>query len=141
MIAGIVTLEYKGEEFTTTDLWGQDLELEQMVQYDGHPHRVVEIEEGDGYEADSPYYEDDELIDGVGFSSEGSALRAATADNPRDQTCPSCHYPNRLTHIDVQRGYQCDGCANVAERGMDGPRNPDCEADKCPLCIVVEVED
>lgn len=63
--------------------------------------------------------DDDWEIDGVGFAQEGSALRAATKDNPRNLPCPSCGYPNRLTPIDKQRGYQCDSCANAAERGMD----------------------
>ena len=47
-------------------------------------------------------------IDGVGFANEGSALRAETNENPRNLPCPTCHWPNRLTPIDVQRGYQCD---------------------------------
>ena len=65
------------------------------------------------------YEDDDDLIDGVGFASEGSALRSATADNPRNLPCPSCGHPNRLTPIDRQRGYQCDSCANAAETGRD----------------------
>jgi ssDNA-binding Zn-finger/Zn-ribbon topoisomerase 1 len=62
---------------------------------------------------------DDYEIDGVGFAQEGSALRAATRDNPRDQPCPSCGAENRLTRIDVMRHYQCDSCADRAERGYD----------------------
>jgi len=65
------------------------------------------------------YDEDDEPIDGVGFAQEGSALRAATPDNPRNLPCPTCHFPNRLTPIDKAHGYQCDSCANATERGMD----------------------
>lgn len=62
---------------------------------------------------------EDELIDGVGFANPGgnSALRAATRDNPRDEPCPNCGAENVLTRIDVQRGYQCDRCADMAERG------------------------
>lgn len=63
------------------------------------------------------YHDDDDLIDGVGFMMEGSALRAATPDNPRNLPCPNCERPNMLTPIDVQRGYQCDHCADLAERG------------------------
>ena len=65
-------------------------------------------------------YDDDELIDGVGFADPGgeSALRAATKDNPRNLPCPNCGEPNRLTPIDKQRGYQCDDCANQLERGF-----------------------
>lgn len=61
----------------------------------------------------------DEPIDGVGFADPGgnSALRAATKDNPRVHDCPTCHQPNRLTPIDVAHGYQCDDCADRAERG------------------------
>jgi hypothetical protein len=64
---------------------------------------------------------DDDLIDGVGFADPGgkSALRAATKDNPRDQSCPNCRKRNVLTRIDVERGYQCDECADRAERGVD----------------------
>ena len=63
--------------------------------------------------------EGEELIDGVGFADPGgrSALRAATPSNPRDQPCPTCKQPNRLTRIDVQRGYQCDACADRDEGG------------------------
>lgn len=64
-------------------------------------------------------YEDDFLIDGVGFAEPGggSALRAATKDNPRDQPCPNCGAKNVLTRIDVQRSYQCNRCAEADERG------------------------
>jgi hypothetical protein len=63
--------------------------------------------------------EGDWLIDGVGFANEGSALRAATKDNPRNLPCPTCGWPNRLTPIDVARNYQCDSCANAAQTGAD----------------------
>lgn len=62
------------------------------------------INEADGY-----------LIDGVGFANPGSALRAATRRNPRNRPCPTCKEPNRLTPLDVQRGYQCDECADRLE--------------------------
>lgn len=48
-----------------------------------------------------------------------SALRAATPSNPRNLPCPNCGEPNRLTPKDVQRGYQCDDCADLAEFGGD----------------------
>ena len=64
-------------------------------------------------------YDDDYPIDGVGFAQEGSALRAASADNPRDRPCPTCGTENVLTRIDVARHYQCDRCADRAERGYD----------------------
>lgn len=46
-----------------------------------------------------------------------SALRAATEDNPRNQPCPTCGQPNRLTPADVRLGYQCDECADRMEGG------------------------
>jgi hypothetical protein len=73
----------------------------------------------DDYDYD--YDDDDYLIDGVGFADPGgnSALRAATPSNPRIHPCPNCGCANRLTPIDVSRGYQCDSCADRAERGYD----------------------
>lgn len=80
------------------------------------------------YDPEEDYYRDYEEendlrnnIDGVGFADPGgeSALRAATKDNPRNLPCPTCGWPNRLTPIDVQRGYQCNSCADAQERGMD----------------------
>jgi hypothetical protein len=47
----------------------------------------------------------------------GSALRAATPQNPRNLPCPTCGEPDRLTPLDRQLGYQCDSCADRAERG------------------------
>lgn len=44
-----------------------------------------------------------------------SALRAASARNPRNLPCPTCGAPNRLTPADRRRGYQCDECADRAE--------------------------
>jgi len=35
-------------------------------------------------------YADEDLIDGVGFAREGSALRASTRRNPRNLPCPTC---------------------------------------------------
>lgn len=48
-----------------------------------------------------------------------SALRAAGPGNPRVHPCPTCRQPNRLTPQDRARGYQCDACADRAERGGD----------------------
>ncbi len=69
------------------------------------------------YERD--YDEEDYEIDRVGFAypGSGSALRAATNDNPRNLPCPNCGEANRLTRIDKARGYQCDECADRAEGG------------------------
>jgi hypothetical protein len=75
----------------------------------------------DEYYDDEMYEDRGEFIDGVGFADPGgrSALRAATPDNPRRNPCPNCGAEDVLTDIDVQRGYQCDRCADAAEgRGM-----------------------
>jgi len=76
-------------------------------------------EDPSDYDESLVYADDDCLIDGVGFADPGgeSALRAATADNPRNLPCPTCSEPNRLTPIDRARGYQCDECARQTERG------------------------
>lgn len=47
----------------------------------------------------------------------GSALRAETPDNPRIYPCPTCGVENVLTAQDVELGYQCNACAQIAERG------------------------
>lgn len=63
-------------------------------------------------------YDRDEECD---FADPGgtSALRRATKSNPRNLPCPTCGQPNRLTPADKARGYQCDACADRAERGFD----------------------
>lgn len=48
-----------------------------------------------------------------------SALRADRKGNPRNRSCPNCKRRNVLTPADVARGYQCDACADRAERGGD----------------------
>lgn len=63
-------------------------------------------------------YDDDDRSD---FADPGgrSALRAATKGNPRIYSCPNCKRPRMLTRKDKELGYQCDACADRAERGMD----------------------
>ena len=64
---------------------------------------------------------DEEFDDGdLDFAEPGgeSALRRATADNPRNLPCPTCEQPNRLTPKDVALGYQCNECADRDERGF-----------------------
>lgn len=46
-----------------------------------------------------------------------SALRAASATNPRNLPCPTCGAENRLTPADRALGYCCDRCADAAEGG------------------------
>ena len=64
----------------------------------------------------SDYYHDGDEIE---FAQEGSALRAASKRNPRNLPCPNCGAANRLTPADRALGYQCDTCADKAERGWD----------------------
>ena len=59
------------------------------------------------------------VMHGPVFAQAGSALRAADEDNPRNLPCPTCQVENRLTPQDVALGYQCDACADRAERGYD----------------------
>lgn len=46
-----------------------------------------------------------------------SSLRAASKSNPRCLPCPNCRAKNRLTPADRAAGYQCNSCADQAERG------------------------
>lgn len=68
---------------------------------------------------DDEYEEDWDREDREIFADPGgrSALRAASKDNPRDRPCPNCGADNVLTRKDVALGYQCDSCADAAERG------------------------
>ena len=67
-------------------------------------------------------YDPDEWAERVEmFADPGgsSALRAASADNPRNLPCPTCGAEDVLTPEDVAHGYQCNRCADRAERGLD----------------------
>lgn len=70
-----------------------------------------------GYDGDDdrPDWGDEPFADPGGKS----ALRASSKRNPRNLPCPNCGEPNRLTPADRARGYQCDTCADKAERGWD----------------------
>jgi hypothetical protein len=67
---------------------------------------------------EDPGDDDDYHID---FADPGgvSALRASSTSNPRNLPCPTCKRTNMLTPADRARGYQCDHCADRAERGYD----------------------
>lgn len=69
----------------------------------------------------SGYYDDDYGDDDfrIEFADPGgkSALRASSKANPRNLPCPNCGGRNLLTPADRALGYQCDGCADRAERG------------------------
>jgi hypothetical protein len=69
---------------------------------------------GGGFEESQRWFDG---RDEVEFAEPGanSALRAASASNPRNQPCPTCDWPNRLTPADVARGYQCNKCADACE--------------------------
>jgi len=70
----------------------------------------------------SRYFDDDQYDeDSIHFADPGgnSALRAASKSNPRNLPCPNCGAKNRLTPADRALGYQCDSCADKAERGCD----------------------
>lgn len=56
-------------------------------------------------------------LDRCDFANPGSSLRAATEDNPRNRPCPTCGDADVLTPADEAQGYQCDSCADRAERG------------------------
>ena len=91
-------------------------------------------------------WDDDYEHDRIDFADPGgkSALRASTGDrcpsracnkrvgrthdfchscgrmlNPRKHPCPNCGAKNVLTNADKAKGYQCDSCADRAERGCD----------------------
>lgn len=51
-----------------------------------------------------------------GFRDPGgeSALRIGKKEFP----CPTCGVENLLTAADKARGYQCDSCATIQERGF-----------------------
>jgi len=68
-----------------------------------------------GWHSYDDYINDDRME----FADPGgnSALRAASARNPRNLPCPTCGTANRLTPADRDLGYQCDTCADEAERG------------------------
>jgi len=69
------------------------------------------------YEEEEYHGECDDDRDGPRFADPGgrSALRAASRHNRRNRPCPTCHRRNVLTPADVERGYQCDACADKAE--------------------------
>lgn len=64
---------------------------------------------------DREWWEDEDIQ--FAYPGGNSALRAVTADNPRNLPCPTCGVANRLTPADVRLGYQCDACADAMEWG------------------------
>lgn len=70
-----------------------------------------------GYPEDYDQEEWEERCERFADPGGDSALHPATAENPRNLPCPTCGEPNRLTRADKANSYQCDQCANLAERG------------------------
>ena len=71
----------------------------------------------DDYDDDPRDYRDDDDYDDFADPGGNSALRASSYDNPREYPCPTCGAEDVLTLKDVNLGYQCDRCADNAERG------------------------
>ena len=57
----------------------------------------------------------EEMVERFADPGGNSALYAASESNPRIYACPSCGDENVLTARDVEAGYQCDRCADMAE--------------------------
>lgn len=71
------------------------------------------------YQEDYTEEEWDDLCERFADPGGNSCLFPADHNNPRNLPCPTCHKPNRLTQKDRNHGYQCDECADRAERGYD----------------------
>jgi len=67
---------------------------------------------------DDPGERDDDFDADFADPGGRSALRAATTDNPRIHSCPTCGTENVLTPKDVALGYVCDPCAERNESGF-----------------------
>jgi hypothetical protein len=72
---------------------------------------------GDPREYDADEWAD--MVDTFADPGGNSALRRAHKGNPRNLSCPTCKRRNVLTAEDRDRGYQCNSCADKAERGCD----------------------
>ena len=88
---------------------------EYIDEYNSDPEDWEEEDYEEWFDPD----DDEMFLDPFRFANPGSALRAETPNNPRNLPCPTCKEPNRLTPADVRLGYQCDECADRAERGGD----------------------
>lgn len=96
-----------------------------MNDYDDEQEYELENDESSDCEPDfydhdhedGPEFDEREELNFDDFANPGgnSALRAATASNPRIHPCPTCESPNKLTQKDVGLGYCCDDCAEANE--------------------------
>jgi hypothetical protein len=99
---------------------GEELDKERIIQFDEacNNGQIISMETliaTDGGNIRDHVNEDwDDMFEDPGGRS---ALRRATADNPRIHPCPSCGEPYRLTGKDVALGYQCNSCADRDEQG------------------------
>lgn len=99
------------------DCYENDPRNEDPLETEAHEDDFDGDEDFDGDFDEGPF--DDDESGGIRFANPGSALRAASEDNPRNLPCPNCKKPNRLTPADRAQGYQCDDCAQRAEFGGD----------------------
>ena len=95
---------------------------EEEYDYDDNPYDP-DVEDDTEYDSDTDWWYaddhgdyDDDMSDFADPSGR-SALRAATPRNPRIYPCPTCGGQNLLTQKDIDLCYQCDSCADQAERG------------------------
>lgn len=67
----------------------------------------------------SRYYDDDYGDDDDDFADPEviQPYELRRRSNPRNLPCPTCGCANRLTPKDRALGYQCNSCADRAERG------------------------
>ncbi len=67
------------------------------------------------------YYDDDDFDPYDDLDSYNDFVdpfgKSALRVGPRIHPCPTCGEPNRLSDADVRYGYQCDVCADRAEKG------------------------
>jgi hypothetical protein len=85
--------------------------------HDEVEHDVVEASSGRNQKRAG--WEDEDDRDDFADPGGESALRADGPGNKRSLPCPTCKRPNMLTPKDKALGYQCDRCADAAERGVD----------------------
>ncbi len=88
---------------------------------DGHACDYCNSHQGDDEDDEDEDPGESDNDSEIQFADPGgtSALRATTASNPRNLPCPTCGKKNCLTPADKAAGYQCDSCADRAERGEE----------------------
>lgn len=61
------------------------------------------------------YMDEDEWIAQAAMNFRDPGGKSALRVGERTEPCPTCGRPNMLTKEDVERGYQCDYCADGIE--------------------------